>query len=273
MNSSLGIIAGRGRLPHLVLTKALEQGRPCCVVSLDSAQDFSGYGDLHSSQVIQVSMGDVSKTLEFLHRHKVSDIVFAGGVTKPKFSDLPLDGKGVAWMARIGLTAFKGDDALLRKVAELFEEEGFSIVSPGRFIPAGTENINLLDTSKPLSAENLEDINMGRSLLKALSPYDIGQAVIVFRGQVLGIEGPEGTDELIQRCYKLRREDCGGILIKAPKEGQLETIDMPTVGPKTLEFLAKLGFEGLAVDLRSHFVAPQESKTIADKSKIFIHLF
>jgi DUF1009 family protein len=273
MHAPLGIIAGRGRLPHLVLTKALELGRSCALVCLDADQDFSSYEGLPPSNVLNVSMGDVSKTIEFLNHHKVKEIVFAGGVTKPKFSDLPLDGKGVTWMARIGLTAFKGDDALLRKISELFEEEGFQILSPANFISAGLENLKILEASTLPTTENIQDVNLARHLLQALSPYDIGQAVTVYRGQILGLEGPEGTDALIRRSADLRRESQGGILVKALKEGQLETIDVPTVGPQTLELLGRTGFEGLAVDLNAHFIYPEEMRKIAEKYNIFIHLF
>jgi DUF1009 family protein len=114
-------------------------------------------------------------------------------------------------------------------------------------------------------------------LLNATSPFDIGQAVIVAENQVLAVEGPEGTDRMLARVAELRRNGrirsaAGtGVLVKAVKIGQDHRIDLPSIGPQTVEMAGAAGLAGLAVVAGSTIVAePERIAAVADRAKVFV---
>jgi DUF1009 family protein len=92
------------------------------------------------------------------------------------------------------------------------------------------------------------DIARGFAAAKAIGALDIGQAVVVQQGLVLGVEAIEGTDALIARVRTLRREGAGGVLVKVPKPRQERRIDLPAIGVETLEAAAAAGLRGIAVE-------------------------
>jgi UDP-2,3-diacylglucosamine hydrolase len=92
-----------------------------------------------------------------------------------------------------------------------------------------------------------KDIVRGLEVLRALSPLDVGQACVVQGGVVLGIEGPEGTDGLIQRCGALKFKGPGPVLIKTLKLGQETRVDRSVIGPETIQNAAREGFSGIAI--------------------------
>ncbi len=101
------------------------------------------------------------------------------------------------------------------------------------------------------SQSQLQDIEKGKSVLMGLSQFDIGQALVIEQGLVLGIEAIEGTDALIQRCALLKRNDglaTSPLLIKMSKLRQDKNLDLPTIGLHTIKELARLGYGGLAIE-------------------------
>jgi DUF1009 family protein len=121
------------------------------------------------------------------------------------------------------------------------------------------------------------DIEKGREVLRALSPFDIGQAVVVIDGHVVAVEDIEGTDGLLARVARLRgegrlRSKIGrGVLVKAPKSGQDLRFDLPTVGSRTIEGAAIAGLAGIAI-IAGHTIAADSQSMIdaADKAGLFI---
>ena len=103
------------------------------------------------------------------------------------------------------------------------------------------------------SAENRADIDMAFEVVRALGRFDVGQAAVVVKGHVLAVEAAEGTDAMLARCAELRqsgraaRGGRAGVLVKAPKPGQEERVDMPTIGPDTVNKAAAAGLAGIAV--------------------------
>ena len=117
----------------------------------------------------------------------------------------------------------------------------------------------------------------GLALLNATSPFDIGQAVVVAVNHVLAVEGPEGTDQMLARVAELRRNrrintPAGtGVLIKAAKLGQDQRIDLPVIGPPTIDEVRAAGLAGVAVVAGSTIVAePERIAAAADRAKIFV---
>ena len=175
------------------------------------------------------------------------------------------------------LAAFRGgDDHLLSSMGKLVEQEGFTLrgaheVAPEILVPAG-----LLGRSQ-LSEHDRTDIALGLDYLRAAGPFDVGQAVVVAGQHVLAVEAIEGTDQMLARVAQLRdngrlRAPPGtGVLVKAPKPGQDRRFDLPSIGPQTVEGVARAGLAGIAVVAGSTIIAePEKLVQAADRAKIFV---
>ena len=126
------------------------------------------------------------------------------------------------------------------------------------------------------SQSNAADIDRGCAVLRALGPFDIGQAVVVIDGHVVAVEDIEGTDGLLARVARLReqgriRASVGrGVLVKTPKSGQDLRYDLPTIGPRTIDGVAAAGLAGIAVAARETLIAePQDMIAAADHAGLF----
>jgi UDP-2,3-diacylglucosamine hydrolase len=125
--------------------------------------------------------------------------------------------------------------------------------------------------------QSLADIERARDLLRALSPFDIGQAAVVIDGHVVAVEDIEGTDGLLARVARLREQgrirspEKRGVLVKAPKSGQDLRYDLPTTGPRTIEGVATAKLAGLAVVAGNTLVVePQAMIEAADRAGLFV---
>jgi DUF1009 family protein len=115
------------------------------------------------------------------------------------------------------------------------------------------------------------DIEHGIGVARALGALDIGQAVVVQQGLVLGVEAAEGTDELLRRCAGLRRDGPGGVLVKMAKPGQERRADLPTIGPQTLTLAAAAGLRGIAAEAAMTLVIDRaELVRAADEAGLFV---
>ena len=120
-------------------------------------------------------------------------------------------------------------------------------------------------------AQALADIAHGQRIARALGALDIGQAVVVQQGLVLGVEAIEGTDALIRRCAGLRRDGPGGVLVKVEKPGQEQRADRPTIGPQTVTLAAEAGLSGIAVEAGATIVLDRDEVIdIADRAGLFV---
>ena len=175
------------------------------------------------------------------------------------------------------MSAFRGgDDHLLSGIGRLFEQDGFRMVGIGDVAPDILMPEGCIAGTAP-DAAAVADIARGREVLRALGPFDIGQAVVVIDGHVVAVEDIEGTDGLLVRVAQLReagriRAKAGrGVLVKAPKSGQDLRFDLPTVGARTVEGAAKAGLAGIAVIAGFTIAADSQGMIVAaDKAGLFI---
>lgn len=243
----LGIIAGGGELPRRLIESCRATGRAVFVLALE--------GEAEPETVANVShawcrIGAAAKGLKLLRDNRVSDLVIAGGVRRPSLGAIRPDWRAAKFFAKVGYRLL-GDDGLLSAIAKELEIEGFHLVGAHELlderasVPEGP-----LGRLKP-SAEAVADITRGVEIARAIGALDVGQAVVVQQGLVLGVEAIEGTDALLRRCAGLRREGSGGVLVKIEKPGQETRIDRPTVGPQTVRLAAEAGLAGIAVEAGS----------------------
>ncbi|KPF86235.1 UDP-2,3-diacylglucosamine pyrophosphatase [alpha proteobacterium AAP38] len=267
MTDRLGIIAGGGDLPRQVAETCRRGGRSFFVIALEGqGADAWLTPDLPHAVL---RMGAAGAILERLRTEGVTEIVLAGGVRRPSLSDLRPDWYAARFFARLGLKAL-GDDGLLRAVSALLEEEGFRVVGVQSLIADLLMPFGVLTQRRP-DEQALADIAHGLMVAHALGAVDVGQAVVVQAGLVLGVEAIEGTDALIARCGLLKRDGAAPVLVKRAKPGQDRRLDLPTIGPDTVTACVAAGFAGIAVEAGGALlVGRADAVRAADAAGLFV---
>ncbi|MCR5875640.1 UDP-2,3-diacylglucosamine diphosphatase LpxI [Phenylobacterium sp. J426] len=242
----LGLIAGGGGLPVEIAEHCERSGRPLFVVRL---KGFAG-GDLAPYAGAEVGIAEVGKCIKALKRAGCEAVCLAGNVARPDFSSLVPDLQGLKLLPKAIAAARQGDDALLRLLVDVFEKEGFEV--------EGAHEV-MDDLSLPLgylggrrgADEDLHDAQRALDVARAVGRLDVGQAAVVARGLVLAVEAQEGTDAMLTRVAGLPAHLRGspgagrGVLAKAPKPIQETRVDLPTIGPATVEGVARAGLVGI----------------------------
>lgn len=266
---ALGIIAGRGELPRLLITHCRHESRPFLVIAIEDAADRETL-ELAQEHAVCLRLGAVGEALRHLRAAGVREVTLAGHVPRPRLAALRPDAKGAQLLAHLGGSLFSGDNALLREVVSFFEAEGFAVrgveeILQGLVAPEGALGTVLPDKRAQ------QDIMLGAQVARAIGALDIGQAVIVHQGVVLGVEAAEGTAALIARCAALRAEPSGGVLVKAKKPQQERRVDLPAIGVDTLAQLAQGGFSGVAIEAGASLVIGRREVTRqADALGLFV---
>jgi DUF1009 family protein len=269
----LALICGGGSLPLTVAEAAASQGRKVVLFLLRGIAD-PALAARYPHHWIYLGQG--GRFLRLARADGCRDVVFIGTVVRPTLWQIRLDFWSVRRLARL-LVAFRGgDDHLLSHVARMFEEQGFRLlgaheVAPDILMPDGA-----LGRYEP-SERDREDIALGLDYLRATGPFDVGQAVVVAGRRVLAVEAAEGTDLMLQRVAEMRRNGRvrtpagSGVLVKAPKPDQDRRFDLPAIGPRTVEGVARAGLAGMAVAAGSSIVAePEKLVVAADRAKVFV---
>ena len=242
MAPPLGVIAGGGALPLRVVQAASALGRPVHIVVLEGHGDPAAYAGLSH---VTLRWGLAAQMLSWLKQHGVKEVVLAGNVARPSLLSLRPDAASMKLLGRIGRAAFNGDDSILRAVMKVLGEEGFEVVGAQALLAGLLPEAALLAGPMPDDVARA-DIARGLAVCHALGAVDVGQAVVVQQGLVLGVEAIEGTDALILRAGALQREGPAPILVKAPKPAQSTLADLPTIGPQTIASARAAGLRGLA---------------------------
>ncbi|MDH3230873.1 MAG: UDP-2,3-diacylglucosamine diphosphatase LpxI [Alphaproteobacteria bacterium] len=266
MTGKLCIVAGGGRLPQLLIDSCRESGRDFFVLALKGQADPEV---VETAPHEWVRIGAAGRGFAILQEQGIDELVMAGRVRRPSLMDLRPDLRAVKFFARLGLKGV-GDDGLLRALIRELEEEGYRVVGIGELLPALRAEGGALGRHRP-DAQGEADIARGKAVLAALGRVDVGQAVVVQQGMVLGVEAVEGTDALLQRCGSLRRDGPGGVLVKFSKHGQETRVDMPTIGPDTVTRAAQAGLRGIAIEAGATIIVDRdELAEAADRAGLFV---
>ncbi|HTZ37144.1 MAG TPA: UDP-2,3-diacylglucosamine diphosphatase LpxI, partial [Stellaceae bacterium] len=217
----LGIVAGSGTLPRRLIEACAARGRPVYVVALRGEADPEAVAAVPHDWC---RIGAAAKALALLRENGVRELVLAGGVRRPSLSAIRPDWRAAKFFAKVGYRML-GDDGLLSAVVKELEIEGFRLVGAHELLDASTTvPEGPLGRLAP-DAGAAADIARGIAVARALGALDVGQAVVVQQGLVLGVEAIEGTDALLERCARLRRDGMGGVLVKLEKPGQERRAD------------------------------------------------
>lgn len=272
-DDSLAIICGGGSFPAAVADAVARRGRRPVMFGI------KGWAD---AAVIEryahhwIAIGQAGRFFRLARTEHCRDVLFIGTVLRPPLSALRLDWQTIKLMPRVIRFFRGGDDKLLSGVAGVAETGGLRVVgvkdvAPEIFVPQG-----VLGRHAPTERDRA-DIARALTVIGALGPFDVGQAAIVADNNVLAVEAAEGTDNMLMRIAELRKlgrvtSPLGaGVLVKAPKSGQDRRFDLPSIGPRTIENIARAGLAGLAVTAGSTMIAEADQAiAAADRAGIFL---
>ncbi|PZQ45062.1 MAG: DUF1009 domain-containing protein [Micavibrio aeruginosavorus] len=264
--SKLGIVAGGGTLPEKLLEFCDSRNIETFTIGFENQTDPR---ILEGRAHMMTRIGAAGSIIKILKDKSYQDLVLIGSIRRPHLSEMRPDLYTAAFFAKLGLRAL-GDDNLLKAVHGALAQEGFTLHGIHELMQDLLMPEGILGRAKPSKAHQA-DIDAGFGIAKAIGALDIGQSIVIQDGIVLGVEGVEGTDELIRRCAEYRRTRDGGILVKTCKPEQDRKIDMPTIGPQTIALCASLGYSGVAVEAASALMVDmQQSIQMADESKLFL---
>ncbi len=273
VESRLGLVAGGGGLPRQVADACLDAGRPFFVVRL------KGFADPVMAQFpgIDAGLGEFGRVFKALKAEKCQSVCFAGAVTRPDFSRLKPDLRGLVAMPALMAAARRGDDAILRQVLWEFEREGFVIEGAHLAVAGMTMSEGAMGRIRP-EARHAEDITRALQVARGIGELDIGQGAVVADGLVLAVEAQEGTDAMLKRCGELPEALRGtpekrlGVLAKAPKPIQDRRVDLPTIGVSTVRNAAAAGLAGIVGEAGAVLVVDRvEMIAEADALGMFIY--
>jgi DUF1009 family protein len=267
-DGKLAIIAGRDALPRLIAEYRRGAGLPYLVISFGG--EAADWVAAHPHEAHQFEKA--GRLFAGLRAAGCDHVVFAGAMDRPRLRPWRADGKAVALMGKaMGLLA-QGDNGLLSGVAAIFEAEGFAVVGAQECLAGLTAGAGVLGRHKPGDGDRA-DAALGGAILAAIGPLDVGQAVVVADGVCLGIEAVEGTDALLGRVAGLpeERRGSGGVLVKMAKPGQDRRVDLPSIGPRTVEAARRAGLRGIVIEAEgANVLERDETVRAADEAGVFL---
>jgi UDP-2,3-diacylglucosamine hydrolase len=269
----LGIICGSGSIPLAVAAAVQRRGRRVILFALRGFVDAQAVAAYPHRWI---AIGQFGRFRRLARAEGCRDLVLVGGLVRPAIRQVRLDWATLVAMPRI-IRAFRGgDDHLLTGIGRILEGDGFRLLGAHEVAPDITAPSGALGRHQP-DAGAAADIARGFEILAAMSPFDVGQAVVIGKGHVLAVEAAEGTDAMLRRVAALReagriRLPRGvGVLVKAPKQRQDRRFDLPSIGPDTVLHAAQAGLAGVAVVAGGTIVAePQRLIEAADASGLFV---
>jgi DUF1009 family protein len=264
--SKIGLIAGNGDLPDKVIRQCINSNIDIFTILITDNKPAS----INKVPHVSMNIGSVGKAIKTFKDENVKQIVFAGGLRRPKLLSLNLDSGGVKLLARVTKARFNGDNKLLSTVIGFFEDSGFEIIGADEILEDALMPKGQLGKIKPEPRQK-EDIKAGKELARSIGELDIGQSIIIQDGVVIGVEAIEGTDGLIERCKDLQAEKKGGVLVKVKKPKQDKRVDLPTIGPVTIMKAYENGLAGIAVEAGGALVIDREEVIrMADEYELFL---
>lgn len=250
-NKMLGLIAGNGKFPFLVLDAARAQGNDVVVIAIKE-ETFPEIEN-HGAAVHWLSLGELSKLINILQREGITRAIMAGQVKhKQIFSAIRPDWR----MAKLLLSlTTRNTDSLLGAVTKVLAEEGIKLESSTAFLAPLLAKPGVLTRRAP-SEQERKNIDYGRTVARQLAQHDIGQTVVIAESACVAVEAMEGTDATIERAGQIMRSlhgeastlDRALTVVKIAKPNQDMRFDVPVVGVRTIEVMQAAGATCLAID-------------------------
>ena len=250
--NKLGIIAGNGKFPFLVLDAARAAGYEVVVVAIKE-EAFPEIEQRGAASVHWLSLGELSKLIETFHREGVQRAVMAGQVKhKQIFSAIRPDWRLAKLL--LSLTS-RNTDSLLGAIAKVLADEGITLEKSTWLLEPLLGRPGIL-TGRPPTEQERKSIEYGRAVARQLVQYDIGQTVVIAESACVAVEAMEGTDATIERAGQIMRSLHGDAstlsraltVVKIAKPNQDIRFDVPVIGVKTIEVMQTAGATCIALD-------------------------
>ena len=252
MPERLGLIAGNGRFPMLVLDAARARGWEVVVAAIKE-ETFPEIERRGAAAVHWMSLGELSRLIDTFKREGVRRAVMAGQVKhKQIFSSIRPDWR----LAKLLLSlTTRNTDSLIGAVAKVLSDEGIILMNSTELLEPLLARAGVLTRRAPTEQES-KDIAYGRQVARALAQYDIGQTVVVAGAACVAVEAMEGTDAAIERAGQLMKsldQEASTLsrnltVVKIAKPNQDMRFDVPVIGAATVEVMRRAGAACLAID-------------------------
>jgi len=263
----LGLIAGNGKFPFLVLDAARAAGFEVVVVAIKE-EAFPEIGDRGAASVHWLSLGELSKLIETFQRQGVSRAIMAGQVKhKQIFSAVRPDWR----LAKLLLSlTTRNTDSLLGAVAKVLADEGITLENSTWLLEPLLVKSGV-QTRRAPSEQERKNIDYGRRVARELALHDIGQTVVVAESACVAVEAMEGTDSTIERAGLILRSLRGDAstlsrdltVVKVAKPNQDMRFDVPVIGLNTIEVMQSAGATCLALDAGKSLLLDGEKIIVA----------
>ena len=219
---------------------------------------------LKKKNLFNLEVYELKKILHILKLKKISKIILLGKINRPNLNNFKLDGEIDKYLPTLHNAYKKGDDFLLKSIVNIFKQYGYSIKSPLEL--SNSYLLGNKDFRVDPDLRTKMDIKKGRDILVALSKFDNAQSIVIIDGYIHAIEAAEGTDQMLKRVIEIRKRnktinEKKGVLVKIAKKYQSRLVDLPVLGPKTVEIVAKANLSSIALD---------PSSTLILEKKIFL---
>lgn len=263
---AIGLIAGNGEFPREFILKAQGAGHPVYVYALKG--EASGELSQLADDLTWGYVGNLQGAIRYFKKQGVPEVAMLGGVKRVNvFRLLHFD-----WLMLRAMKNARGrqDDGLLRSICAEIERAGLRVFNPKRFLSQAASAEGCL-TLKPLSDSEREDRDLGIRAARLLGSLDVGQTVVVKGGVVVALEAVEGTDATIKRAGQLAGP--GVVVVKLPKPGQDRRLDLPSIGPETINNLKDIGARALIIEKEGALILePEKVIQLADSCGITIEV-
>lgn len=244
---TFGIIAGSGQFPLQLAQELLRAGSPVVVAAHLNETDRR-VDDL-GAETTWVELGQLGVILELFHRANVTTAFMAGAISRHNILQrVKLDALGMQLFNGLDL---RGDDALLRAIARVFEDNGITIGDAALHLPQLKLPTGVIAGTPPTD-EQWRDIALGVRAITLLDPLDVTQTVVVRAGSLWALEAADGTDATIRRGGTLAGP--GSVVVKMAKPSQDHRFDAPSIGLLTIATMGEVASTLLAVDARRSLV-------------------
>ena len=263
----LGLIAGNGRFPFLLLDAARAQGLEVCVAAIKEETDAEIEQRAAADPEITVhwlSLGELSRLIETFHKEGVEKAVMAGQVKhKQIFSSIRPDWRLAKLLLNLNT---RNTDMLLGAVAKVLGDEGIELISSTSFLEPLLAQEGVLTERDPDEDER-KNIEYGLGVARAVAGFDIGQTVVVAAQACVAVEAMEGTDATIERAGRLMESMEGDAstlgrrltVVKVAKPNQDMRFDVPVIGLATIEAMMRAGASCLSIEAGRTLLFDRES--------------
>lgn len=265
MNNKIGLLAGKGTLPHVFLKEAKKKNLELVIFTISGEADKSI--EKYGYKIYELKITQLGSILKMLKKENIKNLIMLGYIRHTNLlKKIKFDFKSLLVLLRAkDLRAA----SLIREIIREFEKNGVRIMPSTYLMEDSIAGRGPAGKSRP-SGKDMKNIKLGFSMAKKIASMDIGQTVIVKNGIIVAVEAQEGTDECIKRGAKIAGRDF--IVVKTARKSQDLRYDIPTIGATTVSLIKKYGGKGIAVEAGKTFLIEKEKLiNFADKEKIFIY--